>query len=238
MKTVILCGGFGTRLGNQTQKIPKPMIQINGKPLVEWIIKTYINFGFKDFILVTGYKHKVIEKYFKNKKFRNNITVEPFYTGLKTNTGGRILKLKKFFKKNEDFMLTYGDGLSSINLKNLLKLHKKNSSVVTVTAVRPPARFGEVLFEKNSSQVKKFSEKPKTNNGWINGGFMVLNSNVFKYFKSQNEIFEYHVLNRLTKSKKLFAHKHNGIWQCCDTPRDKILITQILRNKKIRFLKR
>ncbi len=235
MKTIILCGGFGTRLGGETYKIPKPMIQINGKPLVEWIIKTYVKYGFKDFILVTGYKHKIIEKYFKNKKFKNNITVKSFYTGLKTNTGGRILKLKKFFNEDEDFMLTYGDGLSSVNLKSLLSSHKKNLGIATVTAVRPPARFGEVLFEKNSSQVKKFSEKPKTNNGWINGGFMVLNSNVFKFFKTKNEIFEYHVLKRLTKNKKLFAHKHNGIWQCCDTPRDKILINKRIKSKKVKF---
>ena len=229
MKTVILCGGFGTRLGKETQKIPKPMIQINGKPLVEWIIKIYVKYGFKEFILVTGYKHKVIENYFKKKKFSNNVTVKFVYTGLKTNTGGRILKLKKLFKKEEDFMLTYGDGLSSVNIKKLTKFHKKHLGVVTITAVRPPARFGEVLFKDNSNQVKNFSEKPKTNNGWINGGFFVLNSKVFNFFKNKNEIFEYHVLKRLTVSNNLFAHKHRGIWQCCDTPRDKSLIIQIIK---------
>ena len=235
MKTVILCGGFGTRLGTETQKIPKPMIQINGKPLVEWIIKTYVKYGFEDFILLTGYKHKVIESYFKNKKFKNNIKIKLFYTGLKTNTGGRILKLKKIFNDNEDFMLTYGDGLSSINLKSLLKFHKKNTGIVTITAVRPPARFGEVLFKENTSMVSKFSEKLKTNNGWINGGFMILNSKVFNFFKKKNEIFEYHVLKRLTANNKLFALKHKGIWQCCDTPRDKISITQIIKSKKLKI---
>ena len=229
MKTVILCGGFGTRLGEETKKIPKPMIQINRKPLVEWIIKIYAKYGFKEFILVTGYKHKVIENYFKNRKFKNNISVKFFYTGLKTNTGGRIIKLKKLFKKNEDFMLTYGDGLSSVNLKKLTKFHKKHLGVATVTAVRPPARFGEVLFSNNSNKVKNFSEKPKTNKGWINGGFFVLNTKVFSFFKNRNEIFEYHVLTRLTKSGNLYAHKHKGIWQCCDTPRDKTLITQIIK---------
>ena len=229
MKTVILCGGFGTRLGEETKKIPKPMIQINRKPLVEWIIKFYAKYGFKEFILVTGYKHKVIENYFKNRKFKNNISVNFFYTGLKTNTGGRILKLKKLFKQNENFMLTYGDGLSSVNLKKLMKFHKKHLGVATVTAVRPPARFGEVLFSNNSNKVKNFSEKPKTNNGWINGGFFVLNSKVFSFFKNRNEIFEYHILKRLTKSSNLYAHKHKGIWQCCDTPRDKTLITQIIK---------
>ena len=119
MKTVILCGGFGTRLGQETQKIPKPMIRINGKPLIEWIIKIYTKYGYKDFILLTGYKHKVIEDYFNKKKFKNGISIKPIFTGLKTNTGGRILKLKKLFKNNEDFMLTYGDGLSSVNLKQL-----------------------------------------------------------------------------------------------------------------------
>ena len=235
MKTVILCGGFGTRLGSETKKTPKPMIRINGKPLVEWIIKIYVKYGFKEFILLTGYKHKVIENYLKKKRFKNNVSVNFVYTGLKTNTGGRVLKIKSLFSKNEDFMLTYGDGISSVNIKNLLKTHKKKSNIATITAVRPPARFGEVHFEKNSYKVKKFSEKPKTNTGWINGGFMVLNSKIFNYFRKKNEILEYHILKRLTLSKKLFAIKHKGIWQCCDTPRDKVQITKILKKRLIKF---
>tara|TARA_B100000902_G_C26950703_1_gene735641 strand:- start:35 stop:742 length:708 start_codon:yes stop_codon:yes gene_type:complete len=235
MKTIILCGGFGTRLGSETKKTPKPMIKINGKPLVEWIIKIYIKYGFKEFILLTGYKHKVIENYLKKKRFKNNVSVKFIYTGLKTNTGGRVFKIKSLFSKNEDFMLTYGDGISSVNIKNLLKIHKKKSNIATITAVRPPARFGEIHFEKNSYKVKKFSEKPKTNVGWINGGFMVLNSKIFDYFRKKNEILEYHILKRLTLSKKLFAIKHNGIWQCCDTPRDKIQITEIIKKKIIKF---
>lgn len=235
MKTVILCGGFGTRLGQETQKIPKPMVRINGKPLIEWIIKIYTKYGYKDFILLTGYKHKVIEDYFNKKKFKNGISIKPIFTGLKTNTGGRILKLKKLFKIDEDFMLTYGDGLSSVNLKQLSRFHRKHSGVATITAVRPPARFGEVLFKKNTQKVEKFSEKPKTNDGWINGGFMVLNSKIFNYFRGNNEIFEFNVLKRLTDSKNLFAHKHKGIWQCCDTPRDKVLIAQIIKKKVIKF---
>ena len=235
MKTVILCGGYGTRLGKETQKIPKPMIKINGKPLVEWIIKIYAKYDFKEFILVTGYKHKIIENYFKKKEFKNNISVKCIYTGLKTNTGGRILKLKKLFEKNEDFMLTYGDGISSVNLLKLKRFHKKHLRVATVTVVRPPARFGVVSFNNNSNLVKKFSEKPKTDMGWINGGFFVLNSKVFNFFKNRNEIFEYQVLKRLTVSNNLFARKHKGIWQCCDTPRDKTLITKIIKNNLLKI---
>jgi len=231
MKIVILCGGLGTRLGIETKKIPKPMVKICGKPILEHIIRRYLKFGFKDFILATGYKREEIEQYFN--KLKINANIKSIYTGLNTNTGGRILKLKKYFKNNENFMLTYGDGLSSQNFKFLNNFHKKNNKLATITVVRPPARFGEVNLNYKKNLVTNFKEKPKTNLGWINGGFFVLNYNVFDYFKKKNEIFEHGPLERLAKHKQLIAYKHVGNWQCMDTPRDKKILSNLIKNKKI-----
>ena len=228
IKTVILCGGLGTRIGAETKKIPKPMIRINKKPLIEHIIKKFISHGFEEFILATGYKHKIIENYFKNKKYN----VKCVFTGIKTNTGGRVLKVKKFLKKSENFFLTYGDGISDQNLNKTLKHHLKYLKVGTITTVRPPARFGEVNISKNNI-VKKFKEKPNVNNGWINGGFFVFNYKIFSFFKYKNEIFEREPLERLVKKRQLSAFKHKGLWQCMDTPRDKKIISNILKEKKI-----
>ena len=228
MKTIILCGGLGTRLGIETKKIPKPMVAIEGKPIVEHIIRTYIKYGFHEFILATGYKSAEIEKYFSKLKIDANIKC--VNTGLKLNTGGRILKLKKDINKNENFMLTYGDGLSAQNLSKLYSFHKKNKKISTITVVRPPARFGQVNISKNSI-VSNFKEKPKTNLGWINGGFFVLNYKVFKFFKKKNEVFEHGPLERLAKKKELCAFKFEGVWQCMDTPRDKEIIKRLMKKK-------
>ncbi len=232
MKTIILCGGLGTRLGAETKKIPKPMVRIAGKPIVEYIIRTYMKHGFDDFILATGYKSKEIEKYFCNLKI--NAKIKCINTGLELNTGGRILKLKKYLDENQDFMLTYGDGLSAQNLSKLYLFHKKNKKISTITVVRPPARFGQVNINKKSI-VTNFKEKSKINLGWINGGFFVLNYKIFKFFNSKNEMFEHGPLERLAKKKQLVAFKYEGTWQCMDTPRDKIKLTNLIKKNKFQI---
>ena len=156
MKAVILCGGLGSRLAEETKLIPKPMVKIGKKPIIDHIIKIYENYGYKEIILATGYKNKIIEKHFKNKK-----NVKCIFTGKKTSTGGRILRLKKYFKKNENFMVTYGDGVTSLNLINLLKFHLKHKKIATLTSVKPPARFGEVFIK--GTRVSKFEEKQLKN---------------------------------------------------------------------------
>ena len=170
IKTIILCGGFGTRLAEETKIIPKPMVKIGKKPILEHIIKCYKKYGFSKFSLSCGYKAKIIKYYFKISKNKKNLEIISMNTGLKSMTGGRILKLKKLFKKNEVFMVTYGDGLSDINIDKLLKFHLKHKKIATMTIVRPPARFGIVKFN-NKKIIKKFEEKKKVSEGWVNGGF-------------------------------------------------------------------
>ena len=231
MKIIILCGGLGTRLGIETKKIPKPMVKICGKPIVEHIIRRYLKFGYKDFILATGYKKEQIEKYFK--KLRINANIKCIFTGLRTNTGGENFKVKKYFEKNENFMLTYGDGISSQNFKKLYNFHKKNNKIATITVVRPPARFGQVNINYKKNLVTDFKEKPKTNLGWINGGFFVLNFNVFDYLRNNKKFFEHRPLEKLAKHRQLIAYKHEGSWQCMDTPRDKKILNTLIKNNKI-----
>ena len=169
MKVVILAGGYGTRLQELTKTIPKPMVVVGGKPLIVHIMQHYSNYGFKDFYIALGYKGKIIKNYFKNKKFKNwNINL--IYTGKNTMTGGRLKRLKKFLGK-ETFLMTYGDGVSNVDIKKLVKFHKKNKKIATLTAVRPPARFGAIKISNN--KVKYFKEKSKLDEGWINGGFFV-----------------------------------------------------------------
>lgn len=222
MKTIILCGGFGTRLGLKTKKIPKPMVKIMGKPIVEHIINLYKEHGYKDFIIATGYKSEVLSKFFKEKN------IKCVFTGLNTNTGGRLLKLKKFIKKGENFFLTYGDALSNQNINDLLKFHMKKKKIATVTAVRPPARFGEIRIKKKFL-VASFKEKPNTSGGWINGGFFVLNFKFFSYLRKKNETLEREPMERLVKKNELAAYKHPGIWQCMDTPRDMVTISTLVK---------
>ena len=175
MKVVILAGGFGTRLSEYTNVIPKPMIKINGKPLIYYIMKIYAKHGFKDFYIALGYKGKIIKKFFKNNKF--NWKINLIETGLKTMTGGRLKRLSKYLK-DETFLMTYGDGVSDINIKKLIKFHKKNKKEVTMTAVRPPARFGAIKIKKNF--VTYFKEKSKLDESWINGGFFVMEPSFLK----------------------------------------------------------
>ena len=217
MKVIILAGGYGTRIAEYTKKLPKPMIKINGTPLLSHIMRIFSSQGFNDFIIAAGYKKNIIQKYYsKSKEFKNVKIVD---TGKETMTGGRILKLKPHFKKNENFFVTYGDGLSNINLKKLLNFHLRNKKIATVTAVRPPVRFGELLIKKD--KVLRFKEKPDIKSSWINGGFFVLNYEVFKFIKNSKTSFEREPLEKLAKSKNLTAYRHKNFWKCMDNIADK-----------------
>tara|TARA_Y100001970_G_C14127329_1_gene799692 strand:- start:263 stop:964 length:702 start_codon:yes stop_codon:yes gene_type:complete len=228
MKTIILCGGLGTRLSEETKLIPKPMVKIGNKPILCHIMDIYFKYGFKDFILATGYKSEVIKNFFKKKKFKYNIKI--VNTGQNTLTGGRLLRLKKLFRKNENFMLTYGDGVSNHNIKKLLKFHLLHKKIATVTAVRPPVRFGELYLNKNT--VKRFREKQQVKGSWINGGFFVFNTKIFKFINGDQIMLERSPLERLSKKKNLIAYKHDGFWQCMDTMRDKNYLNSLIKNKK------
>ena len=224
MKVVILAGGFGTRISEYTKTIPKPMISINGKPIIFHIMKHFSSYGFKDFYIALGYKGGIIKKFFKNKNYGWKVNL--INTGKKTMTGGRLKRLKKYLK-NETFMMTYGDGLSDVNLKKLLKFHKKNKKIVTVTAVRPPARFGALKLKGN--KVSYFKEKSRLDEGWINGGFFVMEPNFLKLIKNDRTYLEKQPLEKVTKDKQLVAYKHKRFWQCIDTKRDLDKVRQIFK---------
>ena len=226
IKTVILCGGLGTRIFEETKTKPKPMIKIDDKPILSHILNIYQKYGFKNFLLATGYKGEVIENYFKKNK-NNILTID---TGARTMTGGRLLRLKKYFKKNENFMVTYGDGLSNQNLKRLYNYHLSHGKIATITAVRPPARYGELTLK--NGKVKKFEEKPVVTKSWINGGFFVFNAKIFNFIKSEKTILEKNPLEILSKKGELMAFKHHGFWQCMDTMQDKKYLSAILKGKK------
>ena len=215
MKVIILAGGFGTRISEYTGTIPKPMIKIGEKPMLWHIMKIYSKFGFKDFYVALGHKGEIIKDYFSKNSFEWNINL--IETGEKTMTGGRIKRLKDIIG-NETFMLTYGDGLSDINIKKLIEFHKKNNKLVTMSVVRPPARFGVVKLENNC--VSYFKEKSKLDEGWINGGFFVMEPEFLKYIDNDETYLEREPLEKLCKEKQLFAFKHPGFWQCMDTKRD------------------
>jgi len=230
MKVVILAGGLGTRISEYTKTIPKPMIKVGGKPIIYHIMKWYAKHGFKDFYIALGYKGKIIKKYFSKKFFDWNINL--IDTGKKTMTGGRIKRLTKYLGK-DTFMMTYGDGISNVNLKKLLKFHKKNKKLVTLTAVRPPARFGAIKVK--GKNVSYFKEKSNIDEGWINGGFFVMETKFLKFIKNDKAYLEKEPLENLTKRKQLVAFKHKDFWQCMDTKRDKEKLDIIFKNKKINF---
>ena len=245
MKVVILAGGQGTRLSELTTSIPKPMVMIGNEPIIIHIIKRYIHFGLKDFYIATGYKNELINKYFKKKSLTfksinkqhsvfelnliNKITINLVYTGLHTMTGGRILNLKKFLD-DDNFLMTYGDGLSNVNIKKLINFHIKNNKIATLTAVRPPARFGELKLK--NSLVDKFNEKPQVQHGWINGGFFVFNKKIFNYISNKQTILERYPLEMLAKKNQLIAYKHHDFWQCMDTKRDYLFLKKMYYSKK------
>ena len=226
MKVVILAGGYGTRLSEYTKTIPKPMVKIAGKPIIFHIMEHYAKYGFKDFYIALGYKGDVIKNYFNKKKLDWNVNL--IQTGLNTMTGGRLKRLKKFLGK-ETFMMTYGDGVSNIDLKKLIKFHKKKNKLVTLTAVRPPARFG--VLKIKGTKVKYFKEKSRLDEGWINGGFFVIEPSFLKIIKNDHTFLEKEPLEMVTKKGQLNAFKHNGFWQCMDTKRDKDKLEKILKKK-------
>ena len=229
MNIVILAGGLGSRLSEITKTIPKPMVKINGKPILARIMKHFAKYGFKNFYIALGYKGKVIKKYFAKNNFGWNINL--INTGKKTMTGGRLRRLTKYLKK-ETFLMTYGDGLSDVNLNKLLKFHRKNKKLVTLTAVRPPARFGNLKIQGHN--VEYFREKLNTDEGWINGGFFVMEPEFLKYIKNDKTYLEKEPLEILAKKKQLIAFKHKHFWQCMDTLRDKINLEKILKQKKFK----
>jgi len=220
MKTVILCGGYGTRLSEETIIKPKPMVKIGNKPILEHIMNIYEYYGYNKFILALGYKSEYIKKFYKNKK-----NIELVYTGKDTKTGGRLLRLKKYLKNEKTFMLTYGDGVSNINIKKAVRFHKNHGKIATITAVRPPVRFGELKISRN--KVKSFKEKPQVGQGWINGGFFIFNNKVLNFIKDDQTMLETEPLEKLTKTGQLMAFEHKGFWKCMDTMRDKILLNKL-----------
>ena len=225
MKVVILAGGLGTRMSELTKTIPKPMVKINNKPILIHIMKHFSKAGFNEFYIALGYKGNVIKSFFKKNKFKWKINL--IETGKNTMTGGRLKRMQKYLK-DDSFFMTYGDGISNVNLKKLLKFHKKNKKIATLTAVRPPARFGSIKIKGNL--VKVFKEKSKLDEGWINGGFFVFKPNIFKYIKNDKTFLEKEPLESISKKKELLAYKHQGFWQCMDTKRDKDLIEKLLKN--------
>tara|TARA_B100000787_G_C16191771_1_gene297995 strand:- start:2197 stop:2901 length:705 start_codon:yes stop_codon:yes gene_type:complete len=229
MKTIILAGGYGTRIAEYTQKIPKPMIKIGGIPLLTHIMRLFKSYGHDEFIIAAGYKKKVIENYyFKSKEFSNLRVID---TGKETMTGGRLLRLKPFLNKEEIFFMTYGDGLSDVNLNKLKQFHLKHGKIASVTAVRPPVRFGEISITR--SRVSSFKEKPKIKYSWINGGFFVLNYKIFDFIKKDSISFEKQPMEKLSTQNNLMAHKHEGFWMCMDNLGDKNYLEMLYKNKKV-----
>jgi len=240
MKAVILAGGLGTRLSEETHSRPKPMVEIGGKPILWHIMKIFESYGVNEFIVCCGYKGFFIKEYFDNYHLRNtdvtfnlrensssilrntkeNWLVTCVDTGDDTLTGGRLKKIKEFLDPNEPFLFTYGDGVGNINIKSLLKFHKSHGKLATVTAVNPPGRFG-ILKINDSDSVTQFNEKPDIGNAWINGGFFVLEPSVIDYISGDNISWEEEPLQQITKDNQLSAYKHKGFWQPMDTIAEK-----------------
>jgi len=241
MHVVILAGGLGTRLSEETELKPKPMVEIGGRPILWHIMKHYGHHGFRDFFVALGYKSDVVKRYFldyctlngsmsiqlrtgKIASFEKEVedwTVNLMDTGIDTNTGGRVRRLHRWLGM-ETFMLTYGDGVSDVDLHALLAFHKAHGRIATVTAVRPPARFGGLVFD--GDLIAQFSEKPQLGEGWINGGFMVLEPKIFDYLDDDDVSLEADALERLASERQLAAFRHERAWQCMDTLREKRLL--------------
>jgi len=229
-KVVILCGGLGSRLSEETKIKPKPMIKIGRFPILIHVMNIYSKFGINDFILALGYKKNYIIDYFKNFKNPKKWNIQLVDTGKNSLTATRLMKLKKFLKNEDYFLLTYGDGVSNLNIKKLISFHKKNKKIATVTAVRPPARFGELTIF--NSFVKKFDEKNQINSGWINGGFFVFNNKIFNLIPNKNSMLERETMKNLTKKNQLGAYKHYSFWKCMDTIRDKEVLSKIWKSNR------
>jgi glucose-1-phosphate cytidylyltransferase len=245
MKTIILAGGFGTRLSEYTGSIPKPMVSIGGNPILWHIMNTYASHGHKDFYLALGYKAEVIKEYFMNySSFNSDFSVDMktgkvdflqshkidwnvtlVDTGLNSMTGGRVKRMREFIG-NETFMLTYGDGLSNVDITALIDFHKSHGKMVTVSAVHPAARFGEIDMIDNGL-VTSFKEKPQINQGWINGGYFVIEPDFFDFIDGDSTVLEGDPLERASKQGELVAYRHEGFWQCMDTKRDRDLLEEL-----------
>ena len=233
MIVVILAGGFGTRIADHSE-LPKPMIPIGGRPIISHILDIYSLQGYKEFIIAAGYKREVIKNYFKkNKKKFSNMNIQVVDTGLKTFTGNRLKKLKKFIK-GENFMLTYGDGLCNIDLNKLVKFHLNHNKMATITAVHPPARFGELVLDGNS--VKTFKEKPQLQKGWINGGFFVFKKKFLNLIPNKTVMLEREPLSKIIKAQEFMAYKHNNFWYCMDNRRDHSNLEKMCKFKKVPWL--
>jgi glucose-1-phosphate cytidylyltransferase len=251
MKTVILAGGFGTRISEESHLRPKPMIEIGGQPILWHIMKTYSQYGINEFIICAGYKQHIIKEYFadyflhtsditfdfsnNNEMIVHHNTTEPWKvtvvdTGINTMTGGRVKRIQKYVK-NESFMLTYGDGVSNVNIAELLKFHKSHGKIATMTAVNVGQRFG-VLDVDSLGMIHSFREKQETDGCLINAGFMVLNAEIFDYIDSDDVVFEKKPLETIAMENQLMAFKHDGFWQCMDTQRDKIRLEEMWESGK------
>lgn len=249
MKVVILAGGFGTRLSEYTDFIPKPMVQIGGKPIIWHIMKRYADYGYKDFVIALGYKADVIKNYFASYHLgQNDYTVNLSSgkivmsskgdldwnvtlvdTGLNTMTGGRIKRLRDYLK-DESFMLTYGDGVADVNIKQLAEHHANSNNLVTLTAVRPTARFGEL--EIDGDLITDFQEKSQLNAGWINGGFFVCEPQMLDFIQNDSVMLEREPLRKFAAQSRLGAFKHHGFWQCMDSKRDRELLESLYHEGK------
>ena len=232
MKVVILAGGFGTRLSEYTDSIPKPMVPIGGKPMIEHIMGIYAYYGHKEFYIALGYKGDVIKKYFKD--FKKNWKINLIDTGADTFTGGRLKRLKKYLN-NENFLLTYGDGLSNIDINKLIEFHESHKKIITITAVRPPARFGSLSLK--GSDVLKFKEKTQLGESWINGGFFVVSPKFLDFIKGDETVLESEPLERVTELKEIKAMKHEGFWQCMDHKLDKDFLDEMVKKNEAPWIK-
>jgi glucose-1-phosphate cytidylyltransferase len=249
MKVVLLAGGLGTRLSEETELKPKPMVEIGGFPILWHIMKHYAHYGLKEFYVALGYRGEVIKRFFvdyyslsgsmtisfgdgkvdRHKRECEDWIIHLENTGEETNTGGRVKRLEPYLK-NETFALTYGDGVCNLNLDDLIKFHKAHKRIATVTAVRPPARFGGLIFEGDI--VVDFTEKPQIGEGWINGGFLILEPEIFNYLEGDDSSLEADALERLAADRQLAAYKHEGFWQCMDTLRDKRFLESLWLDRR------
>lgn len=249
MKVALLAGGLGTRLAEETDRVPKPMVEIGGKPMLWHIMSVYAHYGHNDFLIACGYKGELIKEYFHNFYIHNNDyivnlrdgrrevlntgdidwRVGVIDTGQQTMTGGRLLRLKPWLD-GERFMISYGDGLGDVDIDALLEFHQAHGCMATVTAVRPPSRFGALHIE--DGKVKRFSEKPQTDEGWINGGFFVFEPGVFDFIADDSTILERDPLEQLAARGELHAFKHEGFWQPMDTLREKRLLESLWESGK------